>query len=216
MSKRWLTDRKRDYYYRKAKQLNYRSRAAFKLIQIDRRFHLFREGDTVIDLGAAPGGWLQVAKMAVGDAGRVVGVDLRSIQPIDGVVTIKGDMRKPETLALLLAEVGGRADVVLSDMAPNISGNYSMDHARSVELVEIALDVAEKTLSPGGRMAAKVFQGDLLEDLLRRFRFRFERVRLHSPQASRPSSSEMYILAFGFRGGSEGTQSFNPENRISV
>lgn len=216
MSKRWLTDRKRDYYYRKAKQLNYRSRAAFKLIQIDRRFHLFREGDTVIDLGAAPGGWLQVAKMAVGDAGRVVGVDLRSIQPIDGVVTIKGDMRKPETLALLLAEVGGRADVVLSDMAPNISGNYSMDHARSVELVEIALDVAEKTLSPGGRMAAKVFQGDLLEDLLRRFRFRFERVRLHSPQASRPSSSEMYILAFGFMGGSEGTQSFNPENRISV
>ena len=152
MSNNWVQQHRRDYYYRKAKQLDYRSRASFKLIQIDDRFDILKEGRSVVDLGAAPGGWLQVAAERVGPEGRVIGVDLQPIAPIEGtmVETIIGDVRKQETVDRLLYMIGGKVDVVLSDMSPNISGQYAMDHARSVELCEHALAFARKTLVPGG------------------------------------------------------------------
>jgi 23S rRNA (uridine2552-2'-O)-methyltransferase len=203
MTKRWLQTRRNDHYYKKAKRMNYRSRAAFKLIQIDSRFSIFEKGARVVDLGAAPGGWLQVAKEAVGPSGSVVGVDLDRIPPVDGTMTIKGDMRDERTINRLMDALEGEADVVLSDMSPNISGSYHMDHARSVELVEIALSVASDVLRSGGSFVAKVFQGDMLNDLRGKVEALFDEVKLHSPKASRSSSSEIYIVARGFIGQNE-------------
>lgn len=193
-----MQTRRRDYYYRKAKELDYRSRAAFKLIQIDQRFKIFRKGSTVLDLGAAPGGWLQVAKESVGPGGRVVGVDLERILPLDGVETIRGDIRERSTVERALSLLGGKADVVLSDMSPNISGNYSLDHARSVDLVLNALEVARSALKEGGVFVAKIFEGDMLREVLAEVKKSFSSVKLHSPRASRPTSSEIYIIARGF------------------
>ncbi|MCE5295494.1 MAG: RlmE family RNA methyltransferase [Euryarchaeota archaeon] len=202
MSKNWMQARRRDFYYRKAKQLEYRSRASFKLIQIDDKFHIFREGCIVVDLGAAPGGWLQVAAERVGDQGRVVGVDLQSIVPIEGemVETIRGDIRKQETVDKVLYMTGGNVDVVISDMSPNISGQYSMDHARSIELCEHAFNFAKKTLVPGGSLVMKIFEGDMMNDFLKTVKDRFEEVKLFGPRASRQSSSEIYAIAKGFKG----------------
>lgn len=199
MSKRWMNEHRRDHYYRKAKQLDYRSRASFKLIQIDEKFNLLKPGAVVADLGAAPGGWLQVAAERVGSKGRVVGVDLQEIEPIEGVITIQGDMRKDETVQDMLEALGGRANVVLSDMSPNISGSYSMDHARSIDLCEHALEFAEKVLLPNGSLVMKVFEGDMMPDFLKRVKERFANVRLTAPDASRSSSSEIYIVAKGFK-----------------
>jgi 23S rRNA (uridine2552-2'-O)-methyltransferase len=198
MSKNWMQERRRDYYYRKAKQLDYRSRASFKLMQLDDRFNLFRPGLTVVDLGAAPGGWLQVAAERVGPKGTVVGVDLQPIEPLEGVRTIKGDIRKQEVREELLAMTGGHVDVVLSDMSPNISGSYSMDHARSVELCEMALSFALATLSRNGKLVFKMFEGDMSRDLLAEVQKHFETVKRYSPEASRSSSSEIYVVAKGF------------------
>lgn len=192
--------KRRDYFYRKAKELDYRSRASFKLIQIDDRFKIIRPGRVVVDLGAAPGGWLQVAAERVGGKGMVIGVDLQSIEPIEGamVETIRGDVRKPETIEKLLYMTGGKVDVVLSDMSPNISGNYSTDHARSIELCEHALNFARKTLVEGGNLVMKVFEGDMMKDFIKDVKSSFEEVKLHAPSASRSSSSEIYIIARGF------------------
>jgi 23S rRNA (uridine2552-2'-O)-methyltransferase len=200
MSKNWLQARRRDYFYRKAKQMDYRSRSSFKLIQIDDKFHILRPGRTVVDLGAAPGGWLQVAAERVGHNGRVIGVDLLSIHPIEGemVETIRGDIRKQETVDKLLYLLGGKVDVVLSDMSPNISGQYHTDHARSVELCDHAFNFAKKTLGPGGSLVVKMFEGDMIKDYLKQLRICFEDVRLYGPQATRSSSSEIYIVAKGF------------------
>jgi len=198
MSKNWMQERRRDYYYRKAKQLDYRSRASFKLLQLDDRFNLFRPGMTVVDLGAAPGGWLQVAAERVGPKGTVVGVDLQPIEPMEGVKTIKGDIRKQEVREELLALTNGHVDVVLSDMSPNISGSYSMDHARSIELCEMALSFALATLSPNGKLVFKMFEGDMSRDLISEVQKHFETVKRYSPEASRSSSSEIYVVAKGF------------------
>lgn len=198
MSKNWMQERRRDYYYRKAKQLDYRSRASFKLIQLDDRFNLFKPGMTVVDLGAAPGGWLQVAAERVGPKGKVVGVDLQPIEPLEGVSTIKGDIRKPEVREELLTLTNGHVDVVLSDMSPNISGSYSMDHARSIELCEMALSFALATLSHNGNLVFKMFEGDMSRDLLAEVQNHFATVKRYSPEASRSSSSEIYVVAKGF------------------
>ncbi len=204
MSKNWMQERRRDYYYRKAKQLDYRSRASFKLMQLDDRFNLFRPGMTVVDLGAAPGGWLQVAAERVGPKGTVVGVDLQPIEPLEGVQTIKGDIRKQEVREELLALTNGHVDVVLSDMSPNISGSYSMDHARSIELCEMALSFALATLSQNGKLVFKMFEGDMSRDLLAEVQRHFATVKRYSPQASRSSSSEIYVVAKGFGKSPEG------------
>lgn len=198
MSKRWLDERRRDPYYRKAKQMDYRSRASFKLIQLDDKFRLLRPGAIVADLGAAPGGWLQVAEERVGARGKIVGVDLQGIEPIEGVITVRGDMRKDETVAEMLEALGGKADVVLSDMSPSISGNYSMDQARSVDLCEHALEFAEKVLKPHGSLVMKIFEGDMMQDFLKLVKTKFKEVRLGAPDASRSSSSEIYIVAKGY------------------
>lgn len=204
MSKNWMQERRRDYYYRKAKQLDYRSRASFKLIQIDERFNLFKHGMTVVDLGAAPGGWLQVAAERVGAKGVVIGVDLQPIEPLEGVRTIKGDVRKAEVREELLAMTGGKVDMVMSDMSPNISGSYSMDHARSIELCEMALSFALETLSPGGKLVFKMFEGDMSRDLVAEVQKHFATVKRYSPEASRSSSSEIYVIAKGFGKGTQG------------
>lgn len=200
MSKRWLNERRQDFYYRKAKQLNYRSRASFKLHQINERFGIFKPGMSVVDLGAAPGGWLQIAKERVGPDGKVVGVDLQHIAPLEGVSTIKGDITKPETVEELISLLNGKADVVISDMSPNISGNYSIDHARSVDLCAHALNFARQTLRPGGSLVMKIFEGDMINAFLKDVRSSFSAVRLHAPKASRSQSSEIYIVAKGFKG----------------
>ncbi len=196
MRERWLMERRSERYYRLAKKLNYRSRASFKLLQIDERFNVFRDGDTVVDLGAFPGGWLQVAADLTG--GKVIGVDLRQIKPMEGVETIVGDITHAETMERLLDMMDGKADVVLSDMAPNVGGNYATDHARSIHLCEHALAVCDHILRKDGTLVMKFFMGDLADGLRRKTESRFRRVYVTSPDASRPTSSEMYIIAKGF------------------
>lgn len=199
MHERWLSERRQEHYYRLAKKMNYRSRASFKLIQIDEKFDIFREGDLVADLGAAPGGWLQVSRELVGDKGRVVGVDLRPIRRLESVTMIVGDITEDSTMLALIKELGGKADVVLSDMAPNIGGNYSTDHARSVYLCKFALDACDRILRKNGKLVMKVFMGDMYPLLKEQLELRFANVRMHSPDASRPTSSEMYVIATGFK-----------------
>jgi len=196
----WVKSRRRDPYYRRAKAEGYRSRAAFKLIQIDGRFDLIYERDVVVDLGAAPGGWSQVAKVLVGDEGRVVAVDRAGMQPIAGVDLWKGDLTDPAFLETLAAEVAP-ADVVISDMAPRLSGNKTLDHERSLGLARAALTAAERLLRPGGNFLCKAFQGEHLDDFRRAVQARFRTCRGHSPEASRKESREFYLVAKGFRGG---------------
>lgn len=187
----------KDHYYNKAKQEGYRSRAAYKLTQLDREENLLAEGRTVVDLGAAPGGWLQVASEAVGDSGTVVGVDLQRIDPIDGVETVRGDMTDESTKDEVREVAGDSVDVVLSDMAPNMTGEYSVDHARSVHLARQAFETALDVLDPGGDFAVKVFEGRDLDDLREDIDEEFQYVRTTSPDASRDSSSELYLVAKG-------------------
>ncbi|WP_423743792.1 23S rRNA (uridine(2552)-2'-O)-methyltransferase (plasmid) [Haladaptatus sp. SPP-AMP-3] len=185
---------RKDHYYNKSKQQGYRSRAAYKLKQLDESTHLLHEGETVVDLGAAPGGWLQVAAEEVGDDGTVIGVDLQRIKDIDGVETIRGDMTEEETQEEVI-DVAGSADVVLSDMAPNMTGEYSLDHARSVYLARQAFETALELLDSGGDFVVKVFQGPDLDDLREDMEPEFEYVRTMSPDASRDESSEVYLVA---------------------
>ena len=191
---------RKDDYYNRAKQQGYRSRASYKLKQIDEDAALFERGDTVVDLGAAPGGWLQVAAEAVGEGGTVVGVDLQRIDDLEDhdVETIRGDMTEERTRHYLREAVGERgADVVVSDMAPNMTGEYSLDHARSVHLARQAFSVAEELLAPGGDFVVKVFQGQDLDAFREEVDAEFEYVRTVSPPASRDASSEVYLVATG-------------------
>ena len=195
MSKRWMQDRKKEHYYKMAKRENYRSRAAFKLKQIDARFEIFREGDTVIDLGANPGGWSQIPVQLVGKSGKVIALDLKPIEPIPGVITVKGDVRSKITKKKVKKALeDGFANIIISDMAPNISGNYSMDHAKSMELAEMTLEYADEFLEKGGHLIVKVFDGDLAKHLFDSIKKKFRGAKRHSPKASRKSSSEIYMI----------------------
>ena len=198
MHERWLEERHHEYYYKLAKKMDYRSRASFKLMQIDDRFNIFHDGDRVVDLGAAPGGWLQVAKERVGEKGFVIGVDLRPIKPLEGVPTIVGDITDDATMKRLLDMFEGEADVIISDMAPNICGHYSTDHARSIDLCTYAINVCDRILKKNGKLVMKVFYGDMFNSLLRELERRFKSVKVHSPDASRPTSSEVYVISKGF------------------
>ncbi|MFB6183707.1 MAG: SAM-dependent methyltransferase [Haloarculaceae archaeon] len=193
-----MTDR--DKYYNKAKQEGYRARSAYKLQQLDETAGLLREGATVVDLGAAPGGWMQVAAEAVGSEGTVVGVDRQRIDALEGyeatVETVRGDMTDEETRAAVVDRVG-MADAVVSDMAPDMTGEYDLDHARSVHLARQATDVALELLDTGGDLAVKVFDGRDLDDLVADLEAEFEYVRQVRPDASRDSSSELYLVAKG-------------------
>ncbi|RQD90865.1 RlmE family RNA methyltransferase, partial [Methanosalsum natronophilum] len=173
----------KDQYYWKAKSEGYRSRASYKLQQINSKFNVIKEHDNVIDLGAAPGGWLQVAK-EISD-GTIVGVDLKRIKPIDGVETIKGDITKDFTINKILAILEDeKADVVICDAAPNLSGNWSLDHARSIGLSESAFECAKKVLKPGGTFVFKVFQGDMFKNFLDDIKKEFVHVKAYNPKAS--------------------------------
>jgi len=187
---------RKDHYYNKAKQEGYRARSAYKLRQLDETAGLLSAGDTVVDLGAAPGGWLQVASERVGEDGTVLGVDRQRIDPIDGVETVRGDITEEPTREEI-RDLVGEADLVLSDMAPDVSGEYELDHARSVHLVRQALAVALAVLGPGGDFVAKVFDGPDLADLKADIEPEFEYVREVRPDASRDESSELYLVAKG-------------------
>ncbi|MBP2250166.1 23S rRNA (uridine2552-2'-O)-methyltransferase [Halarchaeum solikamskense] len=188
----------KDDYYNRAKQQGYRARSAYKLKQLDRSFDLIERGDTVVDLGAAPGGWLQVAAEEAGAHGRVIGVDLQRIDDVERgdapVETIRGDMTEDETRAAIREAADGRVDVVVSDMAPNMTGEYNLDHARSVHLARQALETADDLLGEGGNFAVKVFQGQDLADFQADVEREFAFSRTTSPDASRESSSEVYVV----------------------
>ena len=191
----------KDEYYNRSKQQGYRARSAYKLKQLDEEADLLGSGDTVVDLGAAPGGWLQVAAEEVGEGGTVVGVDLQRIDEFDDhdIETLRGDMTEERTRHYLREAVGeGGADVVVSDMAPNMTGEYSLDHARSVHLARQALDTADELLAPGGDFVVKVFQGQDLDAFRDDVADSFQYVRTVSPPASRDSSSEVYLVAKGY------------------
>ena len=198
-STRWLERQLNDPYVREAKAKGMRSRAAFKLIELDRKFHFLKKGATVLDLGAAPGGWSQVAAGRVGTGGRVVAIDLLEIAPIAGVEILQGDLREADVVQCLEALPGGKADVVLSDMAAPTTGHRATDHLRTVALFEAALDLAERALKPGGIFVGKVFQGGAAGDLLARIKQHFRDVKHVKPPASRAESVELYLVASGFR-----------------
>ncbi len=197
LPKAWIQDRKREYYYKKAKAENYRSRATYKLSQTAATYHFIKRGDIVVDLGAAPGGWIQAARKIVGKTGFVLGVDLKPIAPFpfDYVRTIVADMTVPETLEQVKSFLPREADVVISDASPNISGVWEVDHACQIDLANQALQFALCLLHPGGDFFVKVFEGDLLNDFMKRVKKHFETVKLVKPKASRQKSSEMYLLA---------------------
>lgn len=199
-SRRWLDRHFNDAYVQGARADGYRSRAAYKLLELQQRDRLLHSGMRVVDLGAAPGGWSQVAQSLVGKTGRVVALDLLAMEPIPGVAIIQGDFRKDEVLAGLAELLAGEPlDLVLSDMAPNVSGMKAVDQPRSIYLAELALDFARKTLKPGGAMAVKVFHGEGFDDYVKSMRCAFDKVVSRKPSASRPKSRETYLVATRLR-----------------
>jgi 23S rRNA (uridine2552-2'-O)-methyltransferase len=195
-SKQWLRRHVTDHYVRKAKAQGYRSRAAFKLLEIDAEQKILKPGMTVVDLGAAPGGWSQVAAAKVKPGGRVIAIDLLPIAPISGVTVLKGDFRE-ETILRALA--GARADVVLSDVSPNLSGIGNVDQARALELSGAAIDFCGKALKPDGVFLVKAFQGEAFNELVACLKHSFVKVKVVKPSASRGDSSETYLLARGLK-----------------
>ncbi len=204
-SRRWLAQHEADPYVLAARREGYRSRASYKFLELDRRYRILRPGQRVVDLGAAPGGWSQVAAERVGPQGQVWACDLLPMAPVPGVWFVQGDFTDAEVLATLRDAIGGAAiDVVISDMAPNISGMRSVDQPRAMYLVELALEFAREFLKPGGVWVAKVFQGEGSDVLLREVRKAFRQVRVCKPEASRAESREVYWVAEEFRGASAG------------
>ena len=197
MGKAWVKARRHDRFYRAAKRQEYRSRAAIKLSQIDLRYGLFRDGDVVVDLGAAPGGWSQIARERVGRAGRVLAVDVARLVPIERVEFLRGDFGDPRIRSELFERLRNPADVVLSDMAPKLSGNRAVDVARELDLADTALSFAIRALRPGGSFLVKVFQGAGYPAFLRRVGEHFQAVKGVKPSASSARSPEIYVLAIG-------------------
>jgi len=205
-STEWLSRQLNDPYVAQARRLGYRSRAAFKLIELDGRFRLLLPGRRVVDLGCAPGGWTQVAVERVGARGTVVGVDLMESAPIAGATILRADVHDAGVAAAIKAELGGSADVVLSDMAPSTTGHAATDHLRIVALAEAAFAVASEILKPGGTFVGKVFQGGAEGPLLAQLKRAFAELRHAKPPASRAQSAETYVVAKGFRRGGQASQ----------
>ncbi len=195
-SKEWLRRHVTDPYVRKARGQGYRSRAAYKLLEMDQREKLFRPGATVLDLGAAPGSWSQIAAEKTRPGGKVIAVDLLEIAPISGVTVLKGDFRDAK---LLEALEGCRADVILSDVLPNLSGIANVDQARAAELTYAALELCQKALKPNGIFVVKAFQGEAFNEVLQRLKHEFVKVAVRKPEASRGESRETYVVASAFR-----------------
>lgn len=201
MPKAWIQDRKRDYYYKKAKAENYRSRAAYKLAEAAKKYGFIPRSAVIVDLGAAPGGWIQAARKIAGNRCFILAVDLKPIAPFpqEYVRTLVGDMTDPAVVDQILAFLPRKADVVLSDASPNISGVWEVDHARQIDLANQALQVAVKVLRPYGNFFVKVFEGDLLAAFIQKVKESFQQVKVVKPKASRAQSSEMFILALSLK-----------------
>ncbi len=200
-SKKWLDEHVNDPYVKKAQIDGYRSRASYKLIEINEKDKLIRPGGVVMDLGSAPGGWSQVVAPWVGDSGRVIASDILPMDGIVGVTFIQGDFTEEAVYNQILSELNGeKVDVVVSDMAPNLSGVNTTDQYSSIYLVELALDMARNVLKPGGSFCAKVFQGVGYEEYAKDVRSSFDKVLVRKPAASRPRSREVYIVGKGFKG----------------
>ena len=198
-SRQWLDRHFKDEYVKKAQQEGYRSRAAFKLLEIQERDRLLKPGQTVVDLGAAPGGWSQIAKQIVGAEGAVVALDILEMEPLQGVGFIQGDFREDGPLEQLTDVLAGRqVDLVISDMAPNVSGMSVVDQPRAIYLCELALDFAKQVLKPGGGLVVKVFQGEGFDQYIRDLRICFRQVVTRKPSASRSKSREVYLVAQGY------------------
>ncbi|MCW4000253.1 MAG: RlmE family RNA methyltransferase [Candidatus Bathyarchaeota archaeon] len=204
--KAWIRERKNEFYYKKAKAENYRSRSTYKLVQANSKYGFIKFRDVVVDLGAAPGGWIQAARKMTGKHGFVLGVDLKPIEPFtqEYIRTIVADLTEPDIAQQILSFLPRRPDVVISDAAPNVTGIWEVDHACQIDLATKAMEIARCLLKDGGNFFVKVFEGDLLNDYIAEVKANFESVQLVKPQASRQKSSEMYLLALGLKTKCEG------------
>lgn len=199
-SREWLDRHVNDEYVQRAQVDGYRSRAVYKLLEIQQKDQLIQPGDVVVDLGAAPGGWSQVALELVGEKGAVFALDILQMEAIDGVTFIEGDFREQQPFDKLREALDGRdVDLVISDMAPNLSGMATVDQPRSIYLCELALDFAVQTLKPGGNFLTKIFQGEGFDAYLRQLRENFASIMTRKPQSSRSKSSEVYLIGHDFR-----------------
>ncbi|MGD0996031.1 MAG: RlmE family RNA methyltransferase [Candidatus Bathyarchaeia archaeon] len=201
MPKAWIQDRKREYYYKKAKEENYRSRATYKLVQANAKYGFIQRDDVVVDLGAAPGGWIQAARKMTGKNGFVLGVDLKPIEPFtqEYIRTIIADFTEPGIVEEIRSFLPREADAVISDAAPNITGVWEVDHARQIDLATKALEIAQCLLKPKGNFFVKLFEGEMFNDFILKVKDLFDTVKIVKPQASRAKSSEMYLLALGLK-----------------
>jgi len=202
LSERWKQERRKDQFYRLAKERGYRSRSAFKLLQAVKKYRFMKRGDKVVDLGAAPGGWLQVSRQIVGKEGFVLGIDTEPISelPWTNVRTLAADVTSDSLDTIILNNVGSKVDVVISDVSPKISGAWDVDHARQLYLAEQSLEIAKRVLRKNGNFFSKVFHGPDLKTYRDRLAEHFEEIRFVKPPASKQRSSEIYVLAVGFRG----------------
>ncbi len=201
LPKAWIQDRKREYYYKKAKEENYRSRATYKLVQANEKYGFIRRNDVVVDLGAAPGGWIQAARKMTGKNGYVLGVDLKPIDPFtqEYIRTIIADFTESDIVDQIRSFLPREADVVLSDAAPNITGVWEVDHAKQIDLATKALEIAQCILKPSGNFFVKLFEGEMFNGFILTVKDLFDSVKIVKPQASRQKSSEMYLLALGLK-----------------
>ncbi len=203
MTRRTSRNRRNDHYYRLAKREGYRSRSAYKLLQISKRFNLIRLGDVVLDLGCSPGGWMQVSSQLVGDQGYVLGVDKRPVKGLKqkNTKTIVADVEDPKTVEMIIEALPGKADITLSDLSPNVSGIWQIDHLKQLDLVRVALTIVREVLKHKGAFLTKVFQGEGTDRLVGELKDHFSNVRMVRPPATRKRSAEMYLLATRFQGG---------------
>ncbi len=201
LPKAWIRERKNEYYYKKAKEENYRSRAIYKLVQANEKYGFIQRNDVVVDLGAAPGGWIQAARKMTGKNGYVLGVDLKPIEPFtqEYVRTIIADFTEPDIVEQIRSFLPRDADAVLSDAAPNITGVWEVDHAKQIDLATKALEIAQCILHPNGNFFVKLFEGEMFNEYILTVKELFETVKIVKPQASRQKSSEMYLLALGLK-----------------
>ena len=196
LPKAWVRERQRDYYYRKSKEEKYRSRAAYKLLETEKKYGFIKSGDVVVDLGAAPGGWMQAARKIVGEKGFVLGIDVRFIEPLGfpNVQTLIGDISDSQIVENIRELLPRPANVVISDVSPNISGVWELDHARQIDLAQRSLLIAKGIMKNRGNFFVKVFQGDMLNDFVREVKQHFGFVKLVKPKASRAKSAEIFVL----------------------
>ena len=189
-----LADSKKDQFRRLARDQGYRSRSAFKLKQINESYRILNKGQCVVDIGCAPGGWLQIALSEVGHKGKVIGIDVKKIEPLTEAFIIQGNIEDEDIINSILNISNSNVDVVLSDLSPNVSGNWDLDHARQIDLTKSALKLSDKILKKGGKLVLKVFQGDMLNELIVELKKEFKKVILTKPNASRQVSSEIYLI----------------------